>query len=211
VFESSRHGIGGVGSARGWGRGSRGIRRAPLSGLLLVVFVSLGLLGWDSSAAADPDPDPGFVLEIDSAAFRVSVRDARSGERGPSVEVVLGSPAHETPHGDFPVAWVILRPSWHPSPSAQRAGAVPEPASLDSPMGVAKIPFAANGSVALHGGGDPRLMGRPVSGGCVRAGDGDLLRVIAWLDQHGALGPAREREDGEIHRPFQRPARVIVH
>ncbi len=172
----------------------------------VVVWPAVGLL----VSPAQAEDDPGLVLEIDSAAFRVSVRDARSGELGPSGEIVLGSPANPTPRGEFPVAWVILSPSWHPSPGARQAGAVAEAPSLDSPMGVAKIPFAENGSVALHGGGDSRLMGRPVSGGCVRAGDGDLLRVIAWLDQQGALGRAVEREDGEIYRPLHRPTRMIV-
>jgi hypothetical protein len=77
-------------------------------------------------------------------------------------------------------------------------------------MGAAKIPFAGGGSIALHGGGDPRLLGKPVSGGCVRSADGDLLRLIAWLHGQGALGSSRSREDGEVHRAFLRPARLIV-
>ena len=108
------------------------------------------------------------------------------------------------------MAWVILRPSWHPGPGAYEAGARPEPSSLTTPMGVAKIPFAQNGAIALHGGGDLRLLGRPISGGCVRAGDADLLRLVAWMDLRGALGEARPHEDGEIHRPFHRPVRMVV-
>ena len=38
----------------------------------------------------------------------------------------------------------------------------------------------------------------------------DLLRVIAWLHRQGALGPAAPQEDGEVHRFFQRPIRLLV-
>ena len=90
------------------------------------------------------------------------------------------------------------------------AGAQPLPPSPDGPMGIAKIPFADLGSVALHGGGDLLLLGKPVSGGCVRARDADLLRVIAWLHLQRALGPPVPQDDGEVHRFFQRPARMLV-
>jgi hypothetical protein len=105
---------------------------------------------------------------------------------------------------------VILNPSWSPGAAAREAGALPEPPSLSSPMGVAKIPFASTGAIALHGGGDPRLLGKPVSSGCVRAADADLLRLLGWLYGHGVLGPPLERADGEIERPFRRPVVVAV-
>jgi hypothetical protein len=78
-------------------------------------------------------------------------------------------------------------------------------------MGVAKIPFARTGAIALHGGGDLRLLGKPISGGCVRARDADLLRVIAWLLARAALGAPLEQPDGEVHRSFRRPVRLRIH
>ena len=78
-------------------------------------------------------------------------------------------------------------------------------------MGVAKIPFAENGSIALHGGGDPDVLGKPVSSGCVRASDADLLRLIAWLDLQGALAPAQIASSGEVVRDLWRAARLRVH
>lgn len=154
--------------------------------------------------------DPGLVLEVDREHYHVSARDVRSGEAGPIIPIALGSPASPTPVGRYPVSWLILQPSWHPATAAAEAGAQPESASLTTPMGVAKIPFAQGGSIALHGGGDPRLIGQPVSGGCVRASDADLLRLIAWLDLRGALGAPERRADGEIHRPFRRRTHVVV-
>jgi hypothetical protein len=154
--------------------------------------------------------DPGLVMELDREAYELRLWDERSGEPGPLISVALGSPSNPTPSGSFPVTWVILRPSWTPGAGAQAAGAEAEGSSLSTPMGVAKIPFAGGGAIALHGGGDPRLIGQPISGGCVRAGDADLLRAIAWLDLQGALGEPRERADGEVHRPLHRPTRMIV-
>ena len=103
--------------------------------------------------------DPGLVLDLDRERFEVVAFDARSGEAGPRVRIALGSPANDTPSGDYRVGRIILNPAWHPSPSASLAGAVPMPPSSDGPMGVAKIPFAETGAIALHGGGDERLLG----------------------------------------------------
>lgn len=173
-----------------------------------MLVASLCLL---SGAAARAAGDPGLVLSLDRDRFLLSTQDARSGEAGPTVRIVLGSPAHETPNGDYRVGRVILNPAWTPSDSARAAGAKPLPPSLDGPMGVAKIPFAETGAVALHGGGDPRLLGKPVSGGCVRARDADLLRILAWMLERGALAAPVEHPDGEIERSFQRPVVFRIH
>jgi lipoprotein-anchoring transpeptidase ErfK/SrfK len=151
-----------------------------------------------------------FVMVIESSTFQLSVRDARSGERGPTIRVALGSPEQATPMGRFPLDRIILSPSWRPGAVARRAGAEPESASLDTPMGAVKIPFAAGGAIALHGGGDPRVLGKPISGGCVRATDADLLRVVAWLDGRDALASAKQGQNGEIYRRFRRPIELVV-
>jgi hypothetical protein len=58
-------------------------------------------------------------------------------------------------------------------------------------MGIAKIPFAEDGAVALHGGVEPLLLGKPVSLGCVRMTDRDLRSLLDWLEQRGAFTRAR--------------------
>ena len=177
------------------------------------VLVCALLLAGAGAVFAGGD-DPGLELEIDLERFVVRTRDLRSGDVGPEVAVGPGSPRNPTPRGRHRVGWVVLRPSWTPSDEALASGAPKLPPSLESPMGVAKIPFAEFGSVALHGGGDPRSLGRPISAGCVRTRDADLLRVIAWLDLAGALGdPVLDTEDpdtGEVRRPVHRPTWVVV-
>ena len=163
-----------------------------------------------AAGGANAAGDPGLLLEVDRERFEVVSRDRRSGDLGPRIRIVLGSPAHDTPSGDYPMGRIILNPSWRPSDEAIAAGAKPAPPSTTGPMGVMKIPFAETGSIALHGGGDPLLLGKPVSGGCVRARDADLLRIVAWLLGQDALGPADVQPDGEVHRSFQRPVRLRI-
>lgn len=175
-----------------------------------LVLLALALLparpaASDSDAAADR-----LVMVIESKTFQLSVRDARDGVRGPTIRVALGSPAQATPRGRFPLERVILSPAWRPGVMATKTGAQPEPPSLDTPMGAVKIPFAAGGVIALHGGGDRRALGKPISAGCVRATDADLLRVVAWLDERNALTTATEMQGGEVHRRFQRPIELVV-
>lgn len=153
--------------------------------------------------------DPGLVLELDRERFSLRARDLRSDTEGPVLGVVLGSPAHPTPAGAFPVYQVVRNPGWKPGDTARRYGARPIPPSDRGPLGVAKIRFAGRG-IALHGGADPLLIGKPVSLGCVRTLDTELLALLAWLEDREALGPPRPQPDGELHQRFLRPARVVV-
>lgn len=162
------------------------------------------------AAAASARAEPGLVLELDRSRYRLVARDLRDGTEGPTLAVTIGSPAHPTPAGDFPLHQVVLRPAWTPTPRLERKGALPEPASDDGPMGIAKLPFAEGGAVALHGGATPLVLGKPVSNGCVRALDADLLALVAWLDARGALDPEEARGNGERARRFVRPARIAV-
>jgi hypothetical protein len=155
-------------------------------------------------------PDPGVLLELDRTTFEVRVRDLASGAVGPSLRVVLGSPAHPTPKGDFPLHVVVRNPGWSPGATARAHGAHPVPPSAAGPLGVGKIPFAERGEIALHGGANPLLLGKPVSLGCARATDQDLLRLFDWLEAQRALQRPVAVAGGELRQYFRRPARVTV-
>lgn len=173
---------------------------------LLLAAASLAGL----SAAARASGDPGILLQLDHARSALVVRDLRAHTLGPELAVATGSPESPTPAGTFPIALAILNPAWVPPPSLRALGARPQPPSLDSPMGAAKLPFAENGSVALHGGGDPSVLGYPVSAGCLRASNAAILRLLAWLHAQGALAPAVAQESGERHRAALRPIRIRI-
>lgn len=154
--------------------------------------------------------DPGVELDLDLARFELRARDLRTEREGPALRVAIGSPAHPTPQGRFPVHVVVRNPRWTPGQTARDRGARERSASSDGPLGIAKISFGPEG-VALHGGARRLLIGKPVSLGCVRALDGDLETLLAWLEETGALGPRRAADDGEIHQSFRRRTRIIVH
>src|SRR4030095_6447071 len=148
--------------------------------------------------------DPGVLLELDRATFEVRARDLASGDEGPSLRVVLGSPAHPTPKGDVSLHVVVRTPGWIPGATARSYGAHPVPSSAAGPLGVGKIPFAQGGEIALHGGANPLLLGQPVSLGCARATDQDLLRLFDWLEGQRALQRPVAVAGGELRQYFRR-------
>lgn len=179
------------------------VRGLAAAGILCVAGVA-------SLSHGSAEPDPGFALVLDLARNQLMSRDLRSGERGPELRVAVGSPAHPTPRGRFRLGRVILRPGWQPGTAASEAGAHSVRSSLTSPMGVAKLPFAENGAIALHGGGEPGVLGKPVSSGCVRAADADLLRLLVWIDLHRGLAPSQPGTSGEVVRDLWRPTYLTV-
>jgi hypothetical protein len=169
---------------------------------ITLILLSAVLLGSDSA-------DPGVLLELDRERFELTTRDLRDGADGPLLPVALGSPANATPVGDFRLHQVIRNPEWRPGRIARAAGAERVPASSTGPLGVAKIPFAQDG-IALHGGAHRLVLGKPVSMGCIRIADPDLLGLLDWLDAQGVLGPSREQPNGERPQGFRRPVRLRV-
>lgn len=154
--------------------------------------------------------DPGILLTLDLERFEVQSYDLRDDREGPALRVVIGSPSHPTPAGNFAVHQVVRNPRWTPGEVARGRGAHEIPASSDGPLGVAKISFGPEG-IALHGGARPLLIGKAVSLGCVRALDADMLALLDWLESAGALGERRPGVEGEVHQPFRRRARIVVH
>ena len=177
----------------------RRTRKLCLGGLLCLPWLLAGTT------------DPGVVIELDRESYQVRARDLASGVEGPSLRVVLGSPAHPTPSGEFPLNLVVRNPGWSPGAVARSFGARAVAPSGAGPLGVGKIPFAERGEIALHGGANPLLLGKPVSLGCARATDADLLRLFRWLEERGALQRPVTVASGELHQYFRRPARVSVH
>lgn len=170
---------------------------------LLLVFGALA-----AAAAAAParvvERPSDLLIEVNLADFSLTALDLRDGSPGPRFSVVLGSPGHPTPPGDFPIYQVVHNPGWRPGPTARSRGAIDATPSSAGPMGVAKFPFAPGG-FALHGGAHPLLLGKPISLGCIRARDEDLGDLIAWLTDRGALA-SRDVPSGEELRQALRVA-----
>jgi lipoprotein-anchoring transpeptidase ErfK/SrfK len=142
-------------------------------------------------------------LRVDLARFELAATDLRARGEPLVLRVATGTPAHPTPMGRFR-PWVVVRnPAWRPGPAARARGAEAIEASEHTPMGVAKIPLDAEG-FTLHGGADPLLLGKPVSLGCVRLADEDMLALLGWLDRAGVLAAPRAAAGGELHQSLRR-------
>jgi hypothetical protein len=176
-------------------RGFRAIFRVALS---IAALASLG-------AARDP----GVRVRVDLTRFELVAVDARKPSESLTLPIATGSPAHPSPAGHYTPHVVVRNPAWHPGDQARAWGAHPMEAGKDTPMGVAKIPLSASG-FALHGGATPILVGKPVSLGCVRLSDADMLALLDWLDRAGALAKAKPASNGEILQPLRRPVAVEV-
>lgn len=155
------------------------------------------------------ETDPGLLIEVDLGAFELTSEDLRSHEAGPGFVVVTGSPRHRTPSGDFAIDLLVHNPGWRPGDTARSYGAEPIPPSMDGPLGIGKIAFAADG-ILLHGGADPLVLGKPVSLGCVRVLDPDFAKLVHWFKAQQALAEPRLQANGEVHQSFARPIRIVV-
>jgi len=184
-------------------RARRALLRAALP-LIGAAAVGASAQAEDASGAAR-----GVVLAIDLETFSLRPVDLDAQAAGPELRVALGSPAHPTPAGAFPIRRVVRNPGWVPGFHARAAGARRHAPSSDGPLGVAKIPFDYE-AIAIHGGTHRYALGHPVTLGCVGAADASLLDLLGWLEERGALGPARHRPSGEIHQEAARPILVVL-
>ena len=153
--------------------------------------------------------DPGVRVHVDLERFELTAVDARRPDESLVLPIATGSPAHPSPAGRYAPHEVVRNPGWKPGQQARAWGAQPIEPSARGPMGVAKIPLSADG-FALHGGANPILVGKPVSLGCVRLSDEDMLTLLGWLERGGALAAPRVADNGEIHQRLRRPVAVEV-
>ena len=131
-------------------------------------------------------------VRVDLERFELVAVDARRPDDALVLPIATGSPGHPSPAGRYAPREIVRNPGWEPGAQARAWGAEPMDPSDHTPMGVAKIPLTANG-FALHGGANPLVVGKPVSLGCVRLSDPDMLALLDWLDRAGALAPGRAR------------------
>ena len=154
-------------------------------------------------------PDPGVHVRVDLARFELVAVDPRRPDDSLVLPIATGSPEHPSPPGRYLPQAIVRNPGWKPGGKARAWGALPVDPSQDGPMGAAKIPLTGDG-FAVHGGANPLLVGKPVSLGCVRLSDPDMLALLDWLERAGALAPPRPRENGEIHQALRRPVAFEV-
>lgn len=168
--------------------------RAALRGPLALAFLSGALLaacGGVRTAPAHPTTSPvaaaPAVVEKPSTYVVIRVKARRlelmqAGVASPlgRFPIAVGRGGHETPTGRFQVEEMVEHPDFlqidpkDPTRVLKRIPPGPE-----NPLGERWIGFAHGDgwTIGMHGTPHPELLGRAVSGGCIRMRNADVLYV----------------------------------
>ena len=153
------------------------------------------------SVAAAQDP---IEIVVNVNAGRLDVLQA--GERIRSYPVSVGQPAHATPTGAAAIRRMVWNPTWTPPASAWARDEKPAGPGWGNPMGRVKMHLFED--YYIHGTprGNERRLGQPVSHGCIRMRNTDVMElarlvlsadgapVAASTIEHLARNPGNTRE-----------------
>ena len=175
-------------------RSAGSLHGAPaLLGVMLLVASGLIACG-----SADPKPNrgahaslttPSVPVPSDPGSTYVVIRlkDRRldvMGDDGTtpveSFPIAVGRAGHETPTGRFQVEEMIEHPDYQQVDPQDRWRVLERiPPGPANPLGERWIGFAHGDgwTVGIHGTPHPQLLGRAVSGGCIRMRNADVIRV----------------------------------
>ena len=131
--------------------------------------------------ALPPDPPP-VSLAIRLKERRLDLIGADATIPVESFPIAVGRAGHETPTGRFQVEEMVEHPDFYkfdPKDPSRVIGRIPPgPAN---PLGERWIGFTHGEgwtwTVGIHGTPHPELLGRAVSGGCIRMRNADVIRI----------------------------------
>lgn len=117
-----------------------------------------------------------LVLRLKARRLDLMKDDARVA----SFPIAVGRRGHETPTGTFHVEEMIVHPDFQkvdPNDPTRLLALIPP--GPDNPLGERWIGFAhgRGWTIGIHGTPHPELLGRAVSGGCIRMRNADVMRV----------------------------------
>lgn len=136
-------------------------------------------------AAPAPPPRRSTYLVIRVGLRRLDLMQEAVAKPIASFPIAVGRKGHETPTGRFQVEEMVEHPDFHrfdPRDSTRVLERVPPgPAN---PLGERWIGFAhgEGWTIGIHGTPHPELLGRAVSGGCVRMRNADVIRVYGEVE-----------------------------
>ena len=129
---------------------------------------------------ADAAPEPrtrSYLLLIRLSERRLYLLDDAPDTPDESFPIAVGREGVETPVGQFQVEEMVENPDFDKVAS----GAVLEriPPGPTNPLGERWIGFThgPGWTIGIHGTPTPHLLGRAVSGGCVRMRDADVIAI----------------------------------
>jgi L,D-transpeptidase ErfK/SrfK len=111
---------------------------------------------------------------------RIYLIDDDPGTPVESFPIAVGRTGHETPIGRFAVVEMIEYPEFDVIDPKDHTRLVRRiPPGPENPLGERWIGFLRDdgGSTGIHGTPHPELLGKAVSGGCVRMRNADVVRI----------------------------------
>lgn len=124
------------------------------------------------------DRSPYVVLRLRER--RLYLMDGASHASMESFPIAVGRHGHETPTGRFRVEEMIEHPDYDQIDPNDRSRVLKRIApGPENPLGERWMTFAHGDgwAVGIHGTPHPELLGRAVSGGCIRMRNADVIRV----------------------------------
>jgi L,D-transpeptidase ErfK/SrfK len=119
-----------------------------------------------------------LVLRLDER--RLYLTDDDPGTPVESFPIAVGREGMETPIGQFQVEEMVENPEFVKIDDADPSRVIKRfPPGPTNPLGERWIGFARGDgwTLGIHGTPNPELLGRAVSGGCIRMRNADVLRV----------------------------------
>lgn len=171
-------------------RSTRSRHGAPaLAGVLLVTSLLIAC-GAPATHGRRPEPlltapaaptEPASThLVIRLQARRLDLMEGDAPTPVASFPIAVGREGHETPTGRFQVEEMVEHPDYHQIDPKDRSRVLKRiPPGPTNPLGERWIGFVLGDgwTVGIHGTPRPELLGRAVSGGCIRMRNADVLRV----------------------------------
>ena len=168
-------------------------------GCLVFVVVAADLIGCARPAAkldltaqappaiAEPSPSPrdSSYVVIRLAKRRLELMEDGVPTPVASFPIAVGRLGHETPMGRFQVEELVEHPEFHQIDPGDRSRVLKHfPPGPNNPLGERWIGFAHGDgwTVGIHGTPNPELLGRAVSGGCIRMRNADVVRVYETVE-----------------------------
>lgn len=129
--------------------------------------------------AVRPAPDdPYLVLRL--AERRIYLMDRDPVTSDPSFPIAVGRKGRETPTGRFRVEEKVVHPSYDKVDPKDRSRVIKTiPPGPHNPLGERWIGIILGDgwTIGIHGTPNPELLGKAVSGGCIRMRNADVIHI----------------------------------
>ena len=132
-----------------------------------------------ASETRETDREPTYVvLRLNERKLYLMSDDPHTPIE--SFPIAIGRKGHETPTGRFRIDEMVEHPEFPKLDPKDRSRVLERiPPGPQNPLGVRWMTFARGEgwTVGIHGTPRPELLGRAVSGGCIRMRNADVIRV----------------------------------